>query len=225
MKTILAIGAHPDDIEIGCGGTLALFAEKDYKIIHLIVTSGEEGDLLVPKAELAVQREHEAKGAARVLGASGAFFMREPDGLTSFSKATKMKLISLLREIRPETVFTHSSSDHFPDHKIAHELVRAALLAASGPWYQEAGGAPHDVANVYGYEVWHPLTQPQMSIDISRTFEKKIEALRQHASQVGRIDYVEAVRGLALYRGAMTGVGKFAEVFEVLKTSIPAIAW
>ena len=218
-QTILAIGTHPDDIEIGCGGTLALCAEKGYRIIHLVVTSGEEGDFLIPKMELAARREREAEVAAQTLGASEVLFLREPDGLTNFSKPTKTKLISLLREIRSETVFTHSSTDLFPDHQVVCELVRSALLGAAGPWYQEAGGEPYSVANVFGYEVWNALSQPQMSVDISRVIEKKIEALRQHKSQIDRIDYVEAVRGLALFRGAMTMTGKYAEVFEVFKTT------
>ena len=222
MKTVLAIGAHPDDIEIGCGGTISVLLDKGYRILPLVVTSGEEGDLHDSKEQLGDRRESEARSSAAALGASDVIFLHEPDGLTNYSKGAKIKLISVLRELRPEIVFTHSSSDHFPDHQIVHRLAQDALVAASGPWYPEAGGSPHAVEKVYGYEVWHPLTRYQMSIDISHVIERKLTALRCHASQTKGVDYLEAVRGLALFRGAMTMRGKYAEVFEVLKTNLEA---
>lgn len=218
MKTILAIGTHPDDIEIGCGGTLALLQQQGYRICHLIVTSGEEGSLQIPLDELAATRESEARAAAQILGTSDVFFMREPDGLTHFTKAMKQKLISMLRDIRPQIVFTHAKSDHFPDHRVIHELTLSALAAAAGPWYPGGGpGKPHSVEDVYGYEVWNPIPEPALFVDITSTMEQKLTALQAHRSQIQDVDYVGAVQGLARYRGAMARAGKAAEAFEVLQ--------
>lgn len=216
-KSVLAIGAHPDDIEIGCGGTIAALAARGYEVVHLVISSGEEGGLLSEKRVLALQRESEASASARALGASEVVFFREPDGWTGFSKETKVRLISLLRKLRPGIVFTHAESDHFPDHLITHQLTRSAILAAAGPWYPGAEGVPHQVSSVYGYEVWNPISKYQVAVDISATFERKLEALKLHRSQTETVNYAAAVEGLAKYRGAMAMSGRLAEVFEVLK--------
>ncbi|MBL7544519.1 MAG: PIG-L family deacetylase [Bdellovibrionaceae bacterium] len=73
-KTILAIGAHPDDIEIGCGGTLSILKDKGHKLIHLIMTSGEEGDLQSHKKQIAEKREFEATQSSKLLKVSQIIF-------------------------------------------------------------------------------------------------------------------------------------------------------
>jgi N-acetylglucosamine malate deacetylase 1 len=216
-KTILAIGAHPDDIEIGCGGTLSLLKEKGHDLIHLIITSGEEGDFHYTKKHTSEKREAEANQSAALLKASQVIFFREPDGMTTFSKETKTRLISVLREIRPDIIFTHARSDHCPDHQIVHQLTRASVLGANGPWYPDAGGIPHQATEIYGYEVWNPISDFQMAFDISTVIDRKIELIRCHQSQINDVDYVGAVTGLAKYRGIMSMTGSYAEVFEVLK--------
>ena len=217
MKTVMSIGAHPDDIEIGCAGTEILLREQGYRLIHVIATNGEEGSLEIPPEELSKRRQQEAIRSAEVLGADSVEFLNLPDGLTDFDKAAKINLIKLIRKYKPEIVFTHSSSDHFPDHAVVHKLTQAALGAAKGPWYSGAAGSPHSVEKVFGYEVWHPLNQHQMSINISSVMDKKIQALKEHYSQVDGVNYLAAVEGLAKYRGAMTMTGEFAEVFEILQ--------
>lgn len=216
-KTVLAIGAHPDDIEIGCGGTLSILKDKGHELIHLIMTSGEEGDIKAHKKQIAEKREFEATQSSKLLKASQIIFFREPDGLTAFSKESKIKLISIIRKLKPHAIFTHARSDHFPDHQLVHQLTCAAVLAAKGPWYPEAGGAPHQVKEIYGYEVWNPISDFQMTVDISATIERKMELIRCHQSQTNGVDYIAAITGLAKYRGIMSMTGSFAEVFEVLK--------
>ncbi len=210
MKRVLAIGAHPDDIEIGCGGTLARLNSLGYETTHLLVTSGEEGG--APET-----RERESEVAARRLGSRAVLFLREPDGLTFFTKEMKIKIIRVLREVRPNIVFTHARADHFPDHRVVHELTMAAVLAAAGPWYPDAGAGTHATEEVLGYEVWNPIGRYQRAVDVSTLFGRKLDALRAHASQLQGVDYLEAVEGLARYRGAMSMSGARAEVFEVLK--------
>lgn len=217
-KTVLAIGTHPDDIEIGCGGVLSLLKKQGYELIHLVVTSGEEGGHSNLKHQLAERRENEAKKSAELLMANDVIFFREADGLTMFTKETKVRLISVLRQLRPDIIFTHARSDRFPDHQVVHQLTKAAILAAAGPWYPSAGMSTHQVKEVYGYEVWNPISEYQLSIDISSVIEQKIRAIQIHHSQIGEISYAEAIRGLARYRGIMSMTGEYAEVFEVIKT-------
>lgn len=216
MRTVLAIGAHPDDIEIGCGGTLALLKAKGARLIHLIATSGEEGRLGTSPEAMAKIRENEALQAANLIGADEVIFLRLQDGLTGFSKETKVDLVRIIRRYRPQTVFVHSSHDRFPDHRVVHDLTMSAVTAASGPWFPTAEGSPHRVEQVLGYEVWSPIGAYQKAVDISSAIHLKLDALKRHRSQIDVIDYVGAIEGLARYRGAMTFSGSHAEVFEVL---------
>lgn len=214
---VLAIGTHPDDIEIGCGGTVRLLADQGYEIKFVVVTSGEEGSLEGDKEQLRKDRKAEAARSAKVLGASEVIFYDEPDGLTQAKKETKIRLIQLIRDFKPEIVFIHSSSDAFPDHQVVSQLSKSAIQAASAPWYSGAGPIPHQVRDVFGYEVWNPLLSPQMNINIENSIDRKIQALSFHSSQTKDFNYIGAVRGLNEYRGAVTMSGQYAESFEVIK--------
>jgi LmbE family N-acetylglucosaminyl deacetylase len=217
-RTVLAIGAHPDDIEIGCGGILSLLKDQGHEITFLIVTSGEKGGNSTSTNQLAESREEEAKKSGRLFMPSDVMFFREEDGLTMFSKEMKIRLISVLRQLRPDIVFTYAKSDHFPDHQVIYQLTKAAVLAAAGPWYSDAGTSVHQVKEVYGYEVWNPMPEHQLSVGISSVRDRKIRAIQVHHSQVGNVDYVGAIRGLAKYRGVMSMTGEYAEFFEVMRT-------
>lgn len=216
MKTVLSIGAHPDDIEIGCGGTEVYLIEKGYTIIHLIVTSGEQGSLTIPSNLLIKKREQEAIDSGKIIGISEVIFLRLPDGLTTFSLESKIELIKIIRKTSPEIIFTHAKCDYFPDHQIVRALTESAITAAAGPWYPNAGKNFHKVKKVYGYEVWHPMNTYQIAFDVSNTMERKRAALACHYSQIIEVDYVSAIEGLALYRGATSMKGKYAEVFEIV---------
>jgi N-acetylglucosamine malate deacetylase 1 len=152
MAAILAFGAHPDDIELGCGGTVRKLIEKGWSAVHVCVTSGEAGSSTIDRATLAATREQEARRAAEVLGAERVHFLRAADGLTQYSRDHKIAVINLIREVRPEILFVHASSDQFPDHKLIHELVMSAVAGAAGPWYQESIGKPHLASTILGYE-------------------------------------------------------------------------
>lgn len=217
MKTVLSIGAHPDDIEIGCSGAELLLKEQGHQIIHVVVTSGEQGSLQIDSESLKFIREAEARKSAKIIGAAEVHFMNLPDGLMSINFDAKIQLINLIRHYKPEIIFTHAKSDHFPDHKLIRSLSESAISGAAGPWYREAKGKPYRVPKVFGYEVWHPLNEYQTAVDITKVMNKKRLALSCHFSQVGDVDYLAAIEGLALYRGATSFKGKFAEVFEVVQ--------
>lgn len=219
-KKVLSFGAHPDDIEIGCGGTEVLLAKKGFDVYHVIATSGESGSMTIPKSELARIREDEAQKSAEMIGARILAFLEYPDGgLTSFTRDMKIELINLIRSLRPNIVFIHASNDEATDHRVVHGWVMSALKSAGGPWFQESEGDPWLPESVFGYEVWNPLEKYQRAVDISASIETKINALRCHQSQVITSAYDEAFKGLARFRGVMSGAGDYAEVFEVIRIS------
>ncbi|MBP8695135.1 MAG: PIG-L family deacetylase, partial [Syntrophobacterales bacterium] len=187
QKRVLAFGTHPDDIEIGCGGTVALLALQGCEITHVILTSGEAGSDRLPPWEVGPVREKEALEAAKILGAANVEFLRRPDGLTGFSREMKLDIIRVVRRLRPHILFVHERNETSLGHRVASELVLEALRAGSGPWFQEAGGEPWSPELVLGYEVWHPLGRWELAVDISATLETKIRALACHRSQTAAV--------------------------------------
>ena len=137
--------------------------------------------------------------------------------MTGYTRENKIEVIRLIRQLKPDIVFTHGSFEQFPDHKVAHNLVMAAIAGACGPWYQEVELAPWAPKAVLGYEVWNPMTQFALAVPITDEMELKIKSLMAHRSQLEDVSYLSAVKGLASYRGGMSFCGEYAEVFETLK--------
>jgi len=217
---VLAIGAHPDDVEFGCGATLTKMIARGAEVTIACVTAGEQGTSSAEeRPKLAATRREEASTAGRVLGVKDVRFLGLPDGLTAFSLADKVAVIRCIRDVRPDVLFVHAKADPFPDHAVVHALVMAAVVGAAGPWYADAGESPHFVPRVLGFEVWHPITEPALVVPCGDSFAVKQRALASHASQTKTVDYVPAAEGLARYRGVMAGTGGPAEAFEVLRCS------
>ncbi len=218
-KRVLSFGTHPDDIEIGCGGTEADLAKKGCEITHVILTSGEAGSDRITPRDLGRIREQEAVESAKRIGIDRVEFLRYPDGLMGFTREMKIDIIRIIRKLRPHILFVHERNELSLGHRVASALVLEAMQAGSGPWFQEAGGDPWSPEVVLGYEVWHPLGHFELAVDISATLETKLEALACHRSQTTHVRYDEAVRGLARWRGVMSLSGGDAEVFEIIRAS------
>lgn len=219
MKRVLVFAAHPDDDIIGCGGSIAKHVKSGNWVSVCYMTSGSAGSLDYAKEELARIRENEAKRAAKVVGSRNMMFLRDPDGYLEYNEDKSRKLVELIRKIRPHAVYVHHGSDRHRDHFITYPLVRESIRRASGPWFQECDKALWSVETVLAYEVSTPLSELNYVEDISGFIDKKIAALKRHQSQVKDIWYDEAAEGLAKYRGAMTGKGKYCEVFQVAKVT------
>jgi LmbE family N-acetylglucosaminyl deacetylase len=208
---ILAVGAHPDDIELGCGATLALFKQRGHEVYLLVLTKGEaSGD---PKL-----REKECEQSARTLGADKVFFGNLEDTKIADGVETIMAIERLIKELKPNIIFAHSPKDGHQDHR------NVGLAAVS---------AARNSKKVLLYESPAALREflPQLFVDVTSTFDIKLEALKAFGTQVSkvyfkgqnlnhkahRIPYVSnASEGLARYRGFQAGV-TLAEAFEVGK--------
>jgi len=219
MKRILVFTAHPDDDIIGCGGSLAKHVKLGNQVSVCYMTSGEAGSLDYSKEELSRIREEEAKSAAQVIGFQDLTFLKSPDGYLQYDRSNLKKLVELIRRKQPNVVYVHHQSDGHQDHRAAFQLVNEALARASAGLFQEYAEAPWSAETVLAYEVWTPLSDFEYVEDISEFIDKKAAALRKHESQMRNVRYDEAFKGLARYRGAMTGKGKYCEVFKVTKIS------
>ncbi len=173
---ILAVGAHPDDVELGCGGTLALLARAGRSVGILDLTRGEAGTRGTPETRAA-----EASEAARLLGARFRDRLDLGDGNLRTDRAAELEVIEVVRRRRPRLVFAPLPNDRHPDH------VRAGRLVADAAFYAglralETGLPPHRPQQV----VYFPstfLAEPTFLVDVTGTLEVKLTAVRAFRSQ------------------------------------------
>lgn len=192
---VLVISAHPDDVDFGCGGTLAKWAREGAEIFYTICTSGEKGtdDPTICNTALALTREKEQRAAAAVIGARDVIFLRKPDGELLYSLEFRGELVRVIRQTRPDILFTHDPANRafdnqyifHSDHRVVGEVVfdatyPAALNRNYYPGHLAEGLAPHAVSEMYFFGT----AQPDTWIDITSTLDLKIKALRCHVSQI-----------------------------------------
>lgn len=190
--SILAIAAHPDDIESWCGGTLAQAIDQGSEVRLLLVTSGDKGssDPTTTPVAVGAQREVEALAAAKALGITEVTFLRYPDGEVEDTRVLRRDLVTWIRRWRPEIVFTHDPEHPLPpylshrDHRVVGRVVLDTLypLARDPLTFPELlteGLAPHVVRKVWLFASRVADTY----VDISAGFERKILARLAHASQ------------------------------------------
>jgi len=227
----LVVCAHPDDVDFGAGGTVAALTAAGTTVSYCLATSGEAGSdhLTIAAEELRLLREAEQTAAARRLGVDDLTFLGFPDGRLEPTVALRGGITAAIRRSRPDLVICQSPerllerifASH-PDHLAAGEATLCAVYPDSRnprsfPEQVAGGLAPHTVP-----EVWlmaHP--EPDLRIDVTDTFARKIDALRAHESQTGHRDDLESmVRGW-LAAGAAAGgfpEGRLAESFKVITT-------
>jgi LmbE family N-acetylglucosaminyl deacetylase len=218
----LAIGAHPDDIDFGCGGTLAKWAAAGCEITELVLTDGSKGswDPKTDRATLVALRREEQRAAAAALGARDVVFLDYVDGELGSGLAERAEVCRVIREVQPDVVLGHDPWKRYrlhPDHRHAGFLAVEGIVAARDPhFFPEQGLAPHRPSGVLLWEadeVDHVeaiddfLTaklaallahqsqwENTMGIDRDRTAEEQVfeDRVRQRAADAG------VLAGLAL---------------------------
>ena len=131
---VLAVGAHPDDLEILCAGTLARYKQAGHEVIMAHACNGDCGHFVIPPEELARQRAAEARAAAEILGAEVLTIPDMGDGdLRGDDVKARMAMVDIIRMARPDVIITHGPEDYMPDHVAVSELV---FLPASWPQFR-----------------------------------------------------------------------------------------
>jgi N-acetylglucosamine malate deacetylase 1 len=129
INRVLAFGAHPDDLEIQCGGSLARFARMGDAISMAIATDGSAGHMLIPPGELAVICHSEAEEAAQIIGAE-LYWMGFSDEMIFDDIATCLRFVEIIRKARPDLILTHNPNDYHPDHcKVSQLVFDASFLS------------------------------------------------------------------------------------------------
>ena len=200
---ILAIGAHPDDIEFGCGGALIKYTQKDHRLFLLVMTGGGLGGSSSVRT-----REQEASG--KILGAEKIYWGGYKDTHLVVDIDLIGKIETVIAEVKPDFIFCNFPDDTHQDHRHLSQAIMSATRY---------------IRNVLFFE--GPTTQnfnPQVFVDISDTLDRKVEALQAHHSQVMKtniedLSIVEVARSSANFRG-IQGRVKYAEAFHSLRLFI-----
>jgi LmbE family N-acetylglucosaminyl deacetylase len=217
---IVAIGAHPDDPEIGCGGSLLLHADAGDAVTLVYATDGAAGSASIPKERLIRMRRTEAERSGAVLGADSVRFLSYCDGHLAYAGYDLVADIGrIIRSEKPDTVYTHSVLDAHPDHSALASATIEACRRAATPYFQELGQGRHTVGEIRLFEVWTPLQDFRVAVDITPVIDRKVEAIRQHASQLAATPYDEIARGLNRYRSIALRGSTYAEVFDTVRST------
>ena len=223
---ILAIGAHPDDVELGCGGTLAKMISEGKKAAIVDLTQGELGT-----RGTNVTRAQEAASASEILGISARENLKMKDGFILNSEEYQMQIVKMIRKYQPEIVLANAVDDRHPDHAKAAKLVSdACFLSGLVKIETELDGENQKQwrpKQVFHYIQWKHIT-PDFVIDISDFMEKKIEACLAYKTQfydpdskepmtpIATKDFLESLTYRAQDLGRLSGV-EFAEGFTTEK--------
>jgi LmbE family N-acetylglucosaminyl deacetylase len=211
-RRVLAVAAHPDDIEFMCAGTMARWAEQGAEVVYCLVTDGTGGsrDPEMTTERLAAMRRDEQRAAAAAVGAREPIFLGYIDGRVEPTLELRFKIARIIRQVRPDVVvcqdptfrFSRSYINH-PDHRAVADATLAAIMPTANTRLAaleliDEGLEPHDVDEVYlagpvNPDVWIALE--------ARHFDKKTAALRVHASQMGDWDPEPFVREWAVEGG------------------------
>ena len=222
---ILVFGAHPDDVELGCGGTLIKEIQNGKKVGIIDLTRGELGT-----RGTALTRDEETKIATQIMGVVIRENMNFKDGFFKNNDEHKIALIKKIREYRPEIVITNAISDRHPDHPRAAQITIDACFLSGLPKIQ-TGHKIWRPKSVYHYIQFNNL-KPDIVVDISEQMDLKIQAVRAYKSQfydpnskepetiISSQSFLESVRYRAMDLGRQTSC-KYAEGFissQLLKT-------
>lgn len=219
---ILAIGAHPDDVELGCGGTLAKLISQGKKVAVVDLTQGELGT-----RGTNVTRAEEAANAAAIQGYVNRENLKMKDGFLVNSEEYQMQIVKMIRKYKPEIVFSNAIDDRHPDHAKGSKLVSdACFLSGLVKIETVLDDEPQEAwrpKQIFNYIQWKNIT-PDFVVDVSDFMEKKIEACLAFKTQfydpesaepmtpISSKDFLESLTYRAQDLGRLSGVD-FAEGF------------
>ncbi len=232
VERILVVTAHPDDVDFGAAGSVAVWTSRGIEVSYCIATDGDAGgsDHSITRAEMAAIRREEQLLAARAVGVTDVTFLGFPDGRVTPSLELREAISRVIRIVRPGRVVTQSPDRNWariyashPDHLATGEAAACAVYPDARnpfafPELLEEGLEPHTVP-----ELWLMTTErSNRVVDATDVYERKLAALKSHASQVGDGEHLDE-----LLRGWMGGTalaaglpeGRLAEAFHVVNTA------
>lgn len=232
MPTVLAVGAHPDDVELTCAGTLALLKRAGWTVRVATMTAGDLGSSTLSRARIAAVRKREAAAAARLIGAAYTCLGFD-DLCVVYSEASKRRVSGYLRIARPDLLLLPSPVDYMADHEETPRIVREAAFASTiRNWKASFGGRSarpcERLPEIYYVDpiegVGHDgrRIRPERVVDVTEVFELRERMLACHASQRewlrkqhGEDEYLLWNRRLAAAVAKAAGRRGYAEGFRL----------
>lgn len=214
---ILALFAHPDDVEWHCAGTLLKYKQAGHKIFIALTTSGNTGsNAIASREEIAATREAEQLEAAKYLDAEVMFLRFEDESLFD-TPETRRAVLTAIRWADPDVILTHHPEDHSTDHNVTSKLVTEVLLSVGGKHH------PADLPPIEKKP--HVFFEGKKCfVDVSEQMDTKMQMLRCHRSQVGWMetfyegqDFTEQIVTINRMYAIWSGNGTYAEGFEAHK--------
>lgn len=227
---VLAIFAHPDDVELTVGGTLLKMKSLGYRTGALDVTKGDMGTRGTVET-----RAEEAHAAAQILKLDVRENLELPDGHVWLTEETRTKLVRVLRRLKPKILLTHQTDDPHPDHNHIAQLVREAARLASMQKYDFAFGQERTRAPIVAHNIFSQRVTPSFIVDVSEFAGAKMDAIRAHHSQFYNPDsneletrltgkgFLDELENRSRYFGSLIGVeaGEPFFVREMLNVEDP----
>lgn len=215
---ILAFGAHPDDVEIGCGGSLALNSKQGYRVAIADLTEGEKAS----RGTVFIRKE-EKQRAAQILGIPTRYSLNLPDTQLDNNPSQRLPIIELIRQTRPKIILAPYWEDRHPDHVAASILVKEACFLAGVSTI--GNGEPYRPPFLYFYMIHFPFS-PSFVIDVSSVWSQRMEALQAYKSQFSveinnaqtaltSGNFLRFVEARAIYFGAMIGANYGEPFFSI----------
>lgn len=216
---ILAIGAHPDDVDLLCGGTLAKYAHAGHQVTVAVATNGNVGSAVLSSDEIARVRYDEARSACAVIGAD-LIWMDFDDEWLFNDRPTRERFIDAYREARPDIVIAHSADDYHPDHRISGQVAADARIPAAVRLVRTSLPELAEIPRFYTMDTVGQLHDDlDVYVDITDEIDTKRRMLAAHASQkdwlthIFDMSFIEFMESQAADRGRSLGV-RYAEAFK-----------
>lgn len=220
---VLAIGAHPDDVEILCAGTLAHYAAAGHDVTIAVATRGDVGSPTLSREVIAAIRHDEAAAAASMIGAELIWLGFDDEWLFD-DRPTRARFVDAIRQARPDVMFVHNTADYHPDHRNAGSIATDARIPAAIRLVETNHPALERIPHVFVMDTLGRIDfQPEVYVDITDTFDTKRTMLQRHASQdewlhaLYGMSYLDFITEQATARGGEVDV-RYAEAFRELKT-------
>ena len=217
---VLAIGAHPDDIEIACAGTLAKCVKRGDRVVVCHASTGNLGHVIIPPDELTKIRAAEAKKAGSMAGIEVIGGLFNDLDIYDNNKEARDRIVDVIKYAHPDFIMTHNPDDYMPDHTAVSRLVFDASFTATLPNYASKYEKEAKLVPIYYMDTLAGVNfNPTEFVDVTEEIDLKIKMLNCHESQIvwmrdhDGIDFADMVRTCSRYRGYQCGA-EYAEGFR-----------